>query len=278
MLHKRAISISKSMLRNTRKSRLLFITLCLSFLISGCTWLNASLYYEGESGTRDTLPIELTELIEMAEYCNEAYEDVDENYGVKSGEFSYSVKKNRGITIISFRGTANAKNFLSDIDLRPWKDDGLTEYYHGHDAGHGDVYLHRGFRDAADFVLTDIKRNYKLEKTVYLTGHSLGGAIAQIIGLWLNNDGYNIQIYTFGSPKVSATFFGNRPIHYRVALRNDPVPFTPPYPFLHSGIYIDPETLDWMEGGETERDSFTEIDGRDHSIQEYLDILREQNE
>ena len=180
MLHKRAISISKSMLRNTRKSRFLFITMFLSFLISGCTWLNASLYYEGESGTRDTLPIELTELIEMAEYCNEAYEDVDENYGVKSGEFSYSVKKNRGITIISFRGTANAKNFLSDIDLRPWKDDGLTEYYKG------DVYLHRGFRDAADFVRTDIKRNYELEQTVYLTGHSLGGAIAQIIGLWLH--------------------------------------------------------------------------------------------
>ena len=253
----------------------LITVITISLFLSGCTWLNPFIYYEGDSGTKDTLPVAVEELIEMAGYCNEAYEDVDENYGVKSGEFSYSVKQDHGITIISFRGTSNAKNILSDIDLRLWKDDGLTEKWYGSESGHKDVYLHRGFRDAAMFTLNDIKDNYKLEKTVYLTGHSLGGAIAQIIGLWLNNDGYNIQIYTFGSPKVSTTFFGNRPLHYRVAMRSDPVPFTPPYPFLHSGISIDPETLDWMEGGETDRDSFTEIDGRDHSIQEYLDILKE---
>ena len=58
-----------------------------------------------------------------------------------------------------------------------------------------DIYLHRGFRDAAHVLYEDIKRNYRLERTVYLTGHSLGGAIAQIIGLWLDNDEYNIQIY-----------------------------------------------------------------------------------
>ena len=47
------------------------------------------------------------------------------------------------------------------------------------------------------------------------------------------------------------------------------------YPFLHSGIFIDPETLNWEEGGEANRGSFTEIDARDHSIQEYLDVLQE---
>ena len=269
MLHKRAVPISRSMLCNTRKSQLLFIALCFSILIGGCTALNPLLYFEGKSGTKDTLPVAVEELIEMAEYCDEAYENRKENYGVKSGEFSYTVKQSGGITILVFRGTSNLKNVRTDIDMRFWKDDGLTDYWET------DVNLHRGFKDAAMFTLEDIKKNYKIEKTVYLTGHSLGGAIAQIIGLWLNYDGYNVQIYTFGSPKVSTTFFGNRPIHYRVALRNDPVPFTPPWPFLHSGIFIDPKMLDWMEGGETDRDSFTEIDGRDHSIQEYLDILKE---
>ena len=49
----------------------------------------------------------------------------------------------------------------------------------------------------------------------------------------------------------------------------------PPYPFLHSGISIDPKTLDWEEGGEANRGSFTEIDGRDHSIVYYNRKLKE---
>jgi len=258
-------------LLGTNIKKLITVT-AISLLLSGCTWLNPFIYYEGESGTKDTLPVAVEELIEMAGYCNEAYRKATKEnklYEIRNDEFSYHVKQDSGVTILIFRGSANAKNFLSDIDLRPWKDKGLGEYYQGN------VYLHRGFRDAAMFTFEDIKANYELEQTVYLTGHSLGGAMAQVIGLWLNNDGYNIQIYTFGSPKVSTSFFGNRPLHYRVALHSDPVPFLPPYPFLHSGIRIDPETLDWMEGGETERGSFTEIDGLDHSIQEYYDILME---
>tara|TARA_B100000809_G_scaffold233098_1_gene249547 strand:+ start:286 stop:900 length:615 start_codon:yes stop_codon:yes gene_type:complete len=201
----------------------------------------------------------------MAEYCNEAYENSKYNYGVRQGEFSYTVKQDSGISIIVFRGTNNVKNIISDIDMRPFKDDSL-----------GGVYIHRGYRDAAVHILNDIDKEYKLEKTVYLTGHSLGGAIAQIVGLWLDQRGHYVQIYTFGSPKISTTFFGNIPEHYRVAFDNDPVPFFPPYPFLHSGIYIDPETLDWNEGHE--EISFLEINANDHSIAEYVNILKKRLE
>jgi len=235
-----------------------------SLILSGCAWLNPLIYFEGESGGRDTLPVAVEELYEMSEYCVEAYHSANEEnklYEIRNNEFSYHVKQDQGVTILIFRGTDNGKNIWTDIDARPTKDDGLG------------VYLHRGFKDAATWIFDDIKRDYELEKTVYLTGHSLGGAIAQIIGLWLDNAGYNVQIYSFGSPKVSTSFFGNRPIHYRVAVRNDPVPFMPPYPFLHSGISIDPKTLDWEEGGEANRGSFTEIDGRDHSITYYSRTL-----
>ena len=201
----------------------------------------------------------------MAEYCNEAYENNKQNYDVRQGEFSYTVKQDSGISIIVFRGTHNVKNIISDIDMRPFKDDSL-----------GGVYIHRGYRDAAVHTLNDIDKKYKLEKTVYLTGHSLGGAIAQIVGLWLDQRGHYVQIYTFGSPKISTTFFGNIPEHYRVAFDNDPVPFFPPYPFLHSGVFIDPETLDWNEGHE--EISFLEINANDHSIAEYVNILKKRLE
>ena len=110
MLYKRAISISRPMLRNTRKSYILLISLLFSFLIGSCVSLNAYLYPEGRSGSKDTLPVNLSELIEMAEYCNEVYENREENYGVKSGEFSYTVKQSDGVTTLVFRGTANIKN------------------------------------------------------------------------------------------------------------------------------------------------------------------------
>lgn len=247
---------------NIKKKTLIIIA---SLFLSGCSWLNPFLYFQGKSGDRSTLPVDVEELIEMAEYCEEAYHSAtNENklYEIRNNEFSYHVKQDSGITILIFRGTDNVKNIGTDIDARPTYDSGL------------DVYFHRGFKDAATWIFNDIKDDYELEKTVYLTGHSLGGAIAQIIGLWLDNAGYNVQIYTFGSPKVTTTFFGNKPNHYRVSLRNDPVPFVPPYPFLHSGISINVETLDWEEGGEANRESFSKIDGRDHSISYYTRILK----
>ena len=249
--------------RKKKNWKFIIITL----FLSGCSWLNPFLYFQGESGDRSTLPVDVEELIEMAEYCEEAYRSAtNENklYEIRNNEFSYHVKQDRGVTILIFRGTDNVKNVWTDIDARPTKDDSLDG-----------AYLHRGFKDAASWIFEDIKRDYRLEKTIYLTGHSLGGAVAQIIGLWLHNAGYHVQIYTFGSPKVSSTFFGNRPIHYRVLVRNDPVPFVPPYPFLHSGISIDAKNLDWEEGGEASRGSFGEIDGRDHSIVYYNRTLKE---
>ena len=249
-------------------------------LISGCSITNWFLWRNGESGDRTTLPVRLDTLIEMAEYCEVIYRKegvtpndpenaslnllVDNQYRIKRDEFSYYVKHTEGITILVFRGTANTKNILTDIDMRMFDDDTL------------DLLLHRGFRDAADLIRNDIVRNYELHKTVYLTGHSLGGAVAQIIGMWLHEEGYNVQIFTFGSPKVTTKFLFNEPNHWRVAVRSDPVPYMPSLPYVHSGIHIDPESLDWDSSHE--EDSFLQIDGLDHSIEEYLDLLKERKE
>jgi hypothetical protein len=249
---------------------ILGIVLAICLVSNSCTMTKQFLNRQGESGDRTTLPVDPKELLEMAYYCDEAYSKATpenklyEISGASSNkdEFSYHVKQDNGVTILIFRGTNNRENVLSDIDLRPFHDKGLSARWDHK------IYLHRGFRDASSFLIDDIKANYKLEKTVYLTGHSLGGAIAQIIGLWLDMEGYNVQIYTFGSPKITTTFFGNKPPHYRVVVDNDPIPFLPIYPYIHSGIRIDVETLRWWEYDEYGK--FTEIDGRDHSITYYL--------
>lgn len=160
----------------------------IALLLSGCAATNEFLETGGKEGNRDTLPVKLETLIEMAEYCNEVYEDGEE---LEDDQFSYNLIRSEGITILVFRGTANAKNVLTDIDIRFIKDDGL------------ELYLHKGFMDAAISVMQDIDENYTLDKTVYLTGHSLGGAIAQIVGMWLDKRGSNVQIFTFGTPSKS---------------------------------------------------------------------------
>ena len=211
---------------------------------------------DGDSGTKDTLPVHVEVLVEMAEYCNKIYDDGKE---LEDNEFAYNVVQDRGVTIISIRGTNNGRNVLTDLDARPFKDRKL------------DIQIHRGFRDASEKLRDDIIENHALEESVILTGHSLGGAIAQIIGLWLEDDAYDVQIYTFGSPAVTTASIGDAALHFRVVQRNDPVPFLPPIPYRHWAIQIDPETLSWSENHKIE--DITKIDGRDHSIKEYLNIL-----
>ena len=213
----------------------------------------------GASGTKEDLPVGIEVLIEMAEYCERIY---DEGKEIGQDEFAYNVVQDRGVTIISIRGTDNAKNVLTDLDARPFKDRKLG------------VQVHRGFRDASEKLKNDIIENVPLEENIILTGHSLGGAIAQILGLWFEDDAYEVQIYTFGSPSVMIEQMWEDG-HYRVYLENDPVPFLPPFPYMHWGIRINAETLDWDENHPI--GDVTKIDARDHSIKEYLKVLRRHN-
>ena len=213
----------------------------------------------GANGTKEDLPVGIEVIIEMAEYCERIY---DEGKEIGQDEFAYNVVQDRGVTIISIRGTDNAKNVLTDLDARPFKDRKLG------------VQVHRGFRDASEKLKNDIIENVPLEENIILTGHSLGGAIAQILGLWFEDDAYEVQIYTFGSPSVMIEQMWEDG-HFRVYLENDPVPFLPPFPYMHWGIRINAETLDWDEDHPI--GDITKIDARDHSIKEYLKILRRHN-
>ena len=214
----------------------------------------------GANGTKEDLPVGIEVLIEMAEYCERIY---DEGKEIGQDEFAYNVVQDRGVTIISIRGTDNAKNVLTDLDARPFQDRKLG------------VQVHRGFRDASEKLKNDIIENVPLEENIILTGHSLGGAIAQILGLWFEDDAYEVQIYTFGSPSVMIEQMWEDG-HFRVYLENDPVPFLPPFPYMHWGIRINAETLDWDENHPI--GDVTKIDARDHSIKEYLKVLKRHNE
>jgi len=137
------------------------------------------------------------------------------------------------------------------------------------------IRLHKGFRDASLGVMEIIDRDHTVEHTVHVTGHSLGGAVAQIIGMWLHKRGNNVQIFSYGSPKVSnQVLSGGQPTHWRVVRRSDPIPFTPPWPYAHTGLFIDSQDLDW--GPDNDNGLISETDGLDHAIAKYVTTLKEQ--
>ena len=226
-------------------------------LLSGCA--KSADEAGATSGDISSLPVSLVSLIEHAEYCKAIY-DIG---GDQKDEVAFEVIQDNGISIIVIRGTANEANVLSDIDVR------LVE-----DVRTG-LYLHKGFRDAAISVMQIIDNEHTIEHTVHVTGHSLGGAVAQIIGMWLHKRGKNVQIYSYGSPKVSSQVLsGGQPTHWSVVRLSDPIPFTPPWPYRHTGVFIDSVSLEW--GPDNDDGLISKTDGLDHSISKYVTTLKEQ--
>ena len=123
------------------------------------------------------------------------------------------------VAVLSFRGTESNswKDIKTDLNARFYK-------------GKGGVRVHSGFIGAFKSVRDDIQKavgnlnGYSL----YVTGHSLGGALAIIAAKELERDSLS-ACYTFGSPRVGDEEFGERikaPV-YRVVNAADGVPRVP---------------------------------------------------
>jgi predicted lipase len=63
--------------------------------------------------------------------------------------------------------------------------------------------LHKGFSSAARDLYPDIRRHLRKDYKIKIAGHSLGGAIAAITGLYLQQEGFSVEVYTFGQPKIT---------------------------------------------------------------------------
>lgn len=109
------------------------------------------------------------------------------------------VAYNKKEYVIAFRGTEPDE--LSDVlaDLNAWPAGAMT---------HG--LVHSGFKGETDKIWAALLRHYKefaKNKKVYITGHSLGGAMATIACSRLEEIGKIEQLTTFGSPRVGTRKF-----------------------------------------------------------------------
>lgn len=134
------------------------------------------------------------------------------------------------MAVVCFRGTKETKDWLTNIDMsaepvRPLRGGGIVGN------------MHRGFHDAYKSVEIDVANHLSScgDLPVYITGHSLGGALA-VVATWYQSSDRLAACYTFGAPRAGDQGLIDRfktPI-YRIVNVADPVPFTPP-----AGITID---------------------------------------
>ena len=124
------------------------------------------------------------------------------------------------VQVISVRGTSNIENAMVDILLKLKVDQNTG------------IQLHEGFAFAARQVYTELKPLLNTDYKITTTGHSLGGAVALILAMYLDADQFNVdQVITFGQPKVTNIAGANKISHIniiRVVTPFDIVPLVPP--------------------------------------------------
>lgn len=134
------------------------------------------------------------------------------------------------MNVLAFRGTEkDPRDIKADINAFTVEKDGCM--------------IHQGFYNAFECVRPDIVAALEDIKgrgnALYITGHSLGGALALLATKFLAEDSVG-ACYTFGSPRVASTEFGDSiktPI-YRVVNAADLVPRLPPAYIPHIFIAV----------------------------------------
>lgn len=132
------------------------------------------------------------------------------------------VMSNEEIIVVSFRGTTDTKDWIIDLDLK------LIE-------GLFEGKVHCGFYTSLSNVWQQIERTIAAfrdnkEKSLWFTGHSLGGALATLaVARFREEDRPVDGLYTFGQPRVGDRQFARnfnfdfKPYAFRFVNNNDTV-------------------------------------------------------
>lgn len=128
---------------------------------------------------------------------------------------------------ITVRGTDNNKNLSEDLDIAVRGDRTLN------------IPVDAGFDLAARAIYNDLKPYLRPGYTTCVTGHSLGGAVAALLALYLIEDGVKVErVVTFGQPRFT-TIDGVKRLSFlpltRIVDENDIIPMVAP------STYTDPK-------------------------------------
>lgn len=158
------------------------------------------------------------------------------------GETEAMVADTDKFVAVAFRGTTSRLDVRTDIQARL----NVAKVT----VGGKPVPVHSGFYAAFRKIedqLRDLLVKTNPLKPIYLTGHSLGGAIALVAAAAFGGDKEIVDriaaVYTFGAPRVGGPEFPKivKAPHYRVVNSGDVVPLIPPNwlrGYVHTGTPI----------------------------------------
>ena len=130
---------------------------------------------------------------------------------------------------VVFRGSTTRQNWLVNLDARAVRG------------------VHRGFSEAYDELNHEVAARLEVllehgeYRTILVTGHSLGGALACLCAFGLRDPHrLDVRVITFGQPRVGDYGWARMydvfvPNTVRVVHDLDDVPLLPGYPFKHIG-------------------------------------------
>lgn len=143
-------------------------------------------------------------------------------YGISSGGTNAIIASNDDVVVITIRGTELNEDILTNVRkfTVPW---GTAKAHTG--------YYSEGERLAATLSIAHAHMHNFHNKKVYITGHSLGGAIAIMTSHHLRKLAYPVTAtYTFAAPEVGdSTFTSNLKYfdspYYATINYQDPIPY-----------------------------------------------------
>ncbi len=178
--------------------------------------------------------------------------------------------------VLVFRGSQQAADWSTNFKFR-MKQFAITQTQQEEAIPTGQV--HRGFQDAWQSVEKRVVRQLKEwwtpDSYLWVTGHSLGGALAALAAVSLEYQGFRVAgLYTFGQPRVGGWGFcrmvnarmGDR--IFRYVNNNDVVPLIPP-----QFNPVNPNRLYGHMGQFRYFDSFGRLHSKSYLGQRWLDRL-----
>jgi triacylglycerol lipase len=152
---------------------------------------------------------------------------------VKCDSHAADVVTRGDAAVVAFRGTDDIRDWLANLNVD------RVDWFGGS--------VHRGFHLAEESLAGRVLERLPESATpLWITGHSLGGALATLFAFRLQRAGHNVAgLYTFGSPRVGCRCFAAQHDwllhrkHFRVVHNSDAVPRVPlPLRFRHCGRLI----------------------------------------